>query len=103
MKCIEKGCTNEAGTPWGPHWCLPCDKKRLARITKSMEEILVSFSHPKDRESGRFVCSKENPRPDRSPGLWTHPDAKCVDMGSSYTQGYECPNCKELFEVELPE
>lgn len=31
QRCIGYGiykgkCDNEAGTPWGPHWCLRCTK-----------------------------------------------------------------------------
>ena len=30
--CIEDGCTSEAGTLWGPHWCPEHDVERLDRI-----------------------------------------------------------------------
>lgn len=26
-----------------PYWCAECDEKRVAKITKSLEEILESF------------------------------------------------------------
>jgi len=48
MKCIGYGnhegkCENVAGTKWGPHWCLRCDKIRLATISASIEGIVAGF------------------------------------------------------------
>lgn len=48
MKCLGYGesegvCENEAGTPWTPLWCLPCDEERRSRITASFERILTNF------------------------------------------------------------
>ena len=50
-KCIgyaehEGKCDNEAGTPWGPYWCLRCDKIRLETITKKLED----FRRPREEE-----------------------------------------------------
>ena len=47
-QCIGYGphegkCENEAGTPWGPHWCMRCDKIRLATISKSLEDMVNRF------------------------------------------------------------
>ncbi len=41
--CIEKGCSQPAGTAWSPFWCFPCNVVRITRISKNMEEILKSF------------------------------------------------------------
>lgn len=38
-QCIERGCTNPAGTLWGPHWCPDCDVKRLDRISEGLESL----------------------------------------------------------------
>jgi hypothetical protein len=50
MKCLgfdEDGqpfdCPNEAGTPWTPIWCLPCDERRRARISRQLTDIQKSF------------------------------------------------------------
>ena len=45
LRCIGYGphegkCENEAGTPWGPHWCMRCDKIRLATISKNLEDMV---------------------------------------------------------------
>lgn len=37
-------CPNEAGTPWTPLWCLPCDQKRRERITCQLHELRDSLS-----------------------------------------------------------
>jgi Zn finger protein HypA/HybF involved in hydrogenase expression len=37
-KCVDCG-QPAAGTKWGPYWCPDCDKKRLDRITASLEAI----------------------------------------------------------------
>jgi hypothetical protein len=47
-RCIGYGphegkCENEAGTPWGPHWCMRCDKIRLATISKNLTDIVNAF------------------------------------------------------------
>jgi len=40
----EGKCTNRAGTPWGPHWCMRCDKLRLDAISKGFKEIAEGFA-----------------------------------------------------------
>jgi hypothetical protein len=45
MKCIGYGekegkCTNEAGTPWTPHWCKECDQVRRDTITKQLQGLI---------------------------------------------------------------
>lgn len=37
--CIEPGCNEPAGTPWGPHWCEKHDQERRDRITKQLREL----------------------------------------------------------------
>ncbi len=48
-KCIGFGdkegcCDNEAGTQWGPLWCLECDEKRIAHIDAQMQKISTKFA-----------------------------------------------------------
>ena len=38
-KCIEKGCIEPAGTPWGPYFCADHDDQRINRISKSLAAI----------------------------------------------------------------
>ncbi len=42
-QCIERGCNEPAGTPWGPLWCAEHDAQRLARISASLESIAASL------------------------------------------------------------
>ena len=42
--CIEPGCENPAGTAWSPHWCQPCNAKRMQTITEHLNEIEASFA-----------------------------------------------------------
>jgi hypothetical protein len=37
--CIERGCTNPAGTAWSPHWCQPCNAKRLMRVSEQLAAL----------------------------------------------------------------
>lgn len=37
--CIETGCQNEAGTPWGPYWCPRHDRERLDRISAQLDAL----------------------------------------------------------------
>lgn len=37
--CVEQGCSEPAGTRWGPLWCPQHDQERLDRITASLENI----------------------------------------------------------------
>lgn len=37
--CIEKDCTEPAGTPWGPHWCADHDDERIHRISAQLQTI----------------------------------------------------------------
>ena len=32
-------CDGKAGTAWSPHWCQPCNAKRIRRITKSLKKL----------------------------------------------------------------
>jgi hypothetical protein len=37
--CVESGCSEPAGTSWGPLWCPVHDQERLDRITRNLEAI----------------------------------------------------------------
>ena len=50
-ECIEPTCREPAGTLWGPLWCPACDKERLERITRSLEDIAASFQGEPSRET----------------------------------------------------
>ena len=39
-QCVERGCTEPAGTPWGPLWCANHDDERIHRITRQMDGIV---------------------------------------------------------------
>jgi hypothetical protein len=41
--CIEQGCSEPAGTGWGPFWCPDHDQERLDRITRQLDEIAESL------------------------------------------------------------
>lgn len=38
-ECIERGCSNPAGTWWSPIWCFRCNVKRMDRISGKMDQI----------------------------------------------------------------
>jgi hypothetical protein len=38
--CVEKGCSNPAGTHWSHLWCVEHNAERLDRISKSLENEL---------------------------------------------------------------
>jgi hypothetical protein len=40
---FEGTCSNEAGTPWTPLWCLRCDEIRRATITQQLQDIRAAF------------------------------------------------------------
>jgi hypothetical protein len=46
--CIEKGCTNPAGTAWSPHWCFPCNVARIKRVSGQMEKLATSMAARKE-------------------------------------------------------
>lgn len=37
-------CDDATGTPWTPVWCLSCDERRRARITRQLEALAASFT-----------------------------------------------------------
>lgn len=37
--CVEPGCSEPAGTWWGPLWCPRHDKERIDRISNSLEQM----------------------------------------------------------------
>lgn len=39
--CIEVGCSEPAGTLWGPLWCPEHDRQRLDRITDQLERLVT--------------------------------------------------------------
>jgi len=42
-KCIEKGCDEPAGTPWGQYWCADHDDARIKRITAGLRGIQATL------------------------------------------------------------
>ena len=48
-ECIERGCSNPAGTSWSPLWCQFHNAERLDRITKNLENIIENLEN-KDRK-----------------------------------------------------
>jgi len=44
--CVKEGCTEPAGTGWGPLWCKPHDIERRNRVTAQMENLLTQFGDP---------------------------------------------------------
>lgn len=36
-KCATSGCNNPAGTKWSHLWCFECNRRRMDRISKSLE------------------------------------------------------------------
>ncbi len=44
-KCIEKGCREPAGTPWGPLWCADHDDGRINRISRNLRGIADDLHH----------------------------------------------------------
>lgn len=59
---------------------------------------------PRDKESGRLICSSEKPLPKelQSGHRAMHPEA--VDDGdSAHYDYYRCPACGIRFSVEVPE
>lgn len=43
-KCVERGCNEPAGTPWGKLWCADHDDERLNRLDRQLREIHESFT-----------------------------------------------------------
>ena len=43
--CIEKGCTNPAGTAWSPYWCQQHNAERMNRISQSFQELKDLLDH----------------------------------------------------------
>lgn len=50
-KCIERGCTNPAGTGWSRFWCQPCNAKRLKRVSTTLEHELARLEGRAPKES----------------------------------------------------
>lgn len=44
--CIERGCTEPAGTAWSPHWCVGHNIERMDRIGRNLEETMRRFDPP---------------------------------------------------------
>jgi hypothetical protein len=51
--CIERGCTNPAGTAWSRFWCQPCNAKRMDRISASLERVLYEPDGVQGTNGGR--------------------------------------------------
>lgn len=45
----DGACSNTAGTPWTPLWCMECDEKRRAHITRQLERLA---QRPDPKEQG---------------------------------------------------
>lgn len=43
--CIEKGCTNPAGTAWSPYWCQQHNAERMEHIDQSLQELKNLLDH----------------------------------------------------------
>lgn len=41
--CIEAGCNEVAGTPWGPYWCPAHDEERRNRISAQLNDLAYEF------------------------------------------------------------
>jgi hypothetical protein len=41
--CVEPGCSNPAGTAWGPYWCWRHNAERLDRVTASLERLTAAW------------------------------------------------------------
>jgi len=39
-KCIESGCTDQAGTAWSPYWCFVHNVERIRRINGQLKMLL---------------------------------------------------------------
>lgn len=38
-KCDVKGCTDPAGTAWGPYWCFKHNVERIKRISANLKAM----------------------------------------------------------------
>lgn len=36
-------CTNQAGCPHTPYWCVDCNAKRMAHISKQLDDFAESY------------------------------------------------------------
>lgn len=57
--CVEDGCTEPAGTLWGPHWCPQHDRERLDRIEAGMNEIRTAFRVAAAHEDADHIARGE--------------------------------------------
>jgi len=49
-------CKQPAGSMWSDHWCQECDKKRIASISASLEQIEAALAQgSENRERGEKV------------------------------------------------
>lgn len=39
-RCIEVGCDEPAGTPWGPLWCADHDAARISKVSTQLTNLL---------------------------------------------------------------
>lgn len=69
-----------------------------------MDESLKSLADlPRDKESGRLICTINNPLPKelQKGHRAMHPEALSVDGPSDHYDYYHCPACGINFSVEL--
>lgn len=45
QECVEIGCSDAAGTRWGPHWCGAHCQERRERISRQLEELEVRLAY----------------------------------------------------------
>jgi len=57
-ECVERGCTNPAGTAWSRLWCMPCNVKRMDKIDANLREMLAGLEAA---ASGVPVAGKGRP------------------------------------------
>ncbi len=70
----------------------------------------MEFYHPKDPDSGRYLCSPENPMPKDAPKniRWIHSNLEEVgEQENGYPSGdivrYRCKDCGATWRQELPQ
>lgn len=47
--CVEAGCSESAGTRWGPYYCPDHDAARIDRISANLRDIQRQFTDQSDR------------------------------------------------------
>ncbi len=58
--CVERGCSQPAGTWWSHLWCQRCNAERLVRVTGQLDAIAMSMA----KRQLLALLTKELPPPD---------------------------------------